>query len=127
MDLVRDLMLKLEALDVSPGALESFHPTDPAIAIEGRSPDEIEAHLHMIYDAGFVIHDAEGRTISGEWMFRRLSTAGHDFIDSVRPPDVWQKTKAGFSSVGGWTLSLVAEVGKALVKQKAKQHFGLDL
>ena len=48
MDLVRDLMLKLEALDVSSGTLESFHPTDPAIAIECRSPDEIEAHLYII-------------------------------------------------------------------------------
>jgi hypothetical protein len=122
-DLIRDLMLKLEALPVRPGTLISFSTNE--VAVEGHTWDEIDAHLYMIYDTGYVIGD--GRMPSGEWMFRRLSPDGHDFLDSVRDQTIWSKTKAGAATVGGWTLPILAELAKAYIKQIAKERLGLDL
>lgn len=124
MDLLRELMLKLEAMDVPAGGYAFFDADDEEIVVEGKTREEVEGHLFMIYDAGW----AKGeRFQSGEWRFHRLTPEGHDFVDTVRSPEVWTKTKAGASKVGGWTASLVLEVGKAYLKHLAKERLGLDL
>lgn len=124
MDLIRELMLKLESLDVRPGSTVSFFPGDPKIAIEGRAREQIDAHLFMIGDEDFFQGSANGdiRMLSGQWMFSRLTPKGHDFIDSVRDPEVWKKTKGAAGAAGGWTLGLVVEVGKAVIKETIKEH-----
>jgi len=114
LDLIRELMLKLEALPVPAGALFMFSAQD--VAVEGHTRDEIDTHLQMIYDAGYAIGD--GMMQSGQWTFRRLSPDGHDFLDSVRDQTIWRKTKAGLATAGGFTLAMVAELAKAYVKQR---------
>jgi hypothetical protein len=114
LDLIRDLMLKLEAIDIRPGTLVMLSPAD--IAVEGHTRDEIDAHLQMIYDAGYAVGD--GMMQSGDWTFRRLSPDGHDFLDSVRDQTIWSKTKAGVATAGGFTLAVVGELAKAYIKQR---------
>jgi Hypothetical protein (DUF2513) len=114
LDLIRELMLKLEALPVPAGVVYMFQTRE--VAVEEHTREEIDAHLDMIYDAGYVIGD--GMAQSGDWVFQRLSPEGHDFLDSVRDQTVWSKTKAGASAVGGWTLDIVKELAKAYIKQQ---------
>jgi Hypothetical protein (DUF2513) len=129
MDLVRELLLKLEAIDHRPGAVLSFGADDPAIAIEGRAPDVIAYHLSLIYEAGFVETGTQGsgQTMSRQFMFRRLSWSGHEFLDTVRDPEVWRRTKAGMTQAGGWTIGLIKDMATAYAKHVAKERLGLDL
>ena len=48
MDLIRELLLKLEALPLRPGDIAHVSGHDKELAIEGRSADEIEHHLNLI-------------------------------------------------------------------------------
>jgi hypothetical protein len=45
MDLIRELMLKLEALSLRPGAVAVLTPDAPEIAVDGYDADEIDYHL----------------------------------------------------------------------------------
>jgi DNA-binding transcriptional ArsR family regulator len=129
MDLIRQLLLKLEALDYPPSALVTFNAHDEDIAIEGYEPDQIDYHLSLLYEAGFVVSgDPKGaRMMSGDYMFQRLSWSGHEFLDAIRDPEIWKRTKGGISNIGGWTIGLVKDIAAAYAKQLAKERLGLDL
>lgn len=117
MDLIRELMLKLEALDIPPGGYAIFTSEDDEIAIPERSSDDIARHLIMIYDAGLA-HGS--RFASGEWRFHRLTPEGHDFLDTFRDPATWRKAKALGSKAGSTSLSVLLEIGKALAKEAVR-------
>lgn len=63
---------------------------DSEIAIEGYSGDQIAYHLDLIREAGLV--ESPGSQPMDGITFTRLSWVGHDFLDSVRSPEVWTKT-----------------------------------
>jgi hypothetical protein len=128
MDLIRKLLLKLEAMGSSHRVL-TFTAYDEDIAVEGYDPEQIEYHLSQLWRSGLIETGGSGSGIggSGDFMFRDLTWSGHDFLDSVRDPEVWQKTKEGASKAGSWTVGLLADVAKAYAKQKLKEVTGLEL
>lgn len=56
----------------------------------------------------------------------RISWAGHEFLDSVRDPEIWRKTKDGATKVGSWSLKLLGEMATGFVRAKAVE-LGLPL
>jgi DNA-binding transcriptional ArsR family regulator len=126
MELVREVLLKLEALPLRPGAMTVISGHSEEMAIDGYSPDEVEYHLTQLRDAGFL--DSPGSQPAGYGItFRSLSWEGHDFLDAVRSPEVWKRTKEGASTVGGWTFGLMKDMATAYAKHVAKEKLGLDL
>jgi hypothetical protein len=59
--------------------------------------------------------------------FRGLSWAGHDFLESVRNPDVWNKTRKVTTAVGGMTVQLLADLAKGFIKRQIEDHTGVKL
>jgi Hypothetical protein (DUF2513) len=60
-------------------------------------------------------------------MFRRLTWEGHDFLDAIRDPEIWCKTKSGAEEVGSFTFDLLKELAVGLIKTKIEQHTGVKL
>ncbi len=120
MDLIREVMLKLEVLPLQTGASQVISPRDKRVAVEGYSFQEMEYHLDQIRQARFV-EAGSGKPPNGI-TFRSLTPKGHDFIDSVREPAVWTATKAQAEKVGGWTVSILVEFAKGYLKAKAAEH-----
>lgn len=126
MDLIRILMLKLEAVPVNGHTIWRIGPGDEELVIEGASFDQVAYHLRLIKDEGYL--DSPGGFFStGQIQFRGLTWAGHDFIDSVRDYAVWRKTKEQASKVKSWTVDLLVSLAKAYAKAKIKEHTGFDL
>lgn len=126
MDLVREVLLKLEALPMRPGSMVVISGYDEEMAIDGHTPEAVEYHMTMLRNAGFL--DSPGAQPAGNGItFRSLTWEGHDFLDTVRDPEVWKRTKAGASKIGGWTFEVIKQVGTAYLKQVAKERLHLDL
>jgi hypothetical protein len=54
MDLIRELLLKLEKIDVvSPGDLYADIPVE-ALAVKGFTDEEVALHLRMLENSGFI-------------------------------------------------------------------------
>jgi hypothetical protein len=120
MDLIRQLLLDLEAFDQRPGGISLFQPND--FHIDGYTDNQIDYHLSLIREAGF-IDDGGVRPMTGMG-FRRLTWIGHDFLDSVRDKTVWDKTKATASQAGGFTVDLLFGIAKEIIKQNAVKLLG---
>lgn len=76
-----------------------------------------EAKLIQTFDAGF----------GGDVLFDRLSWSGHDFVDSVRSPEVWAKTKKGAEAAGGFTVDLLKDLAKGFIKKQVEEFTGVKL
>jgi hypothetical protein len=55
-----------------------------------------------------------------------MTWLGHEFLDSVRDPDIWRKTKEGASVAGSIGFEIVLEIAKGWARQKA-QNIGIPL
>ena len=54
MDLIRELLLKLEALPMQPGAVATIPPGGGEIAVPGYDAAQIDYNLSKICEAGFI-------------------------------------------------------------------------
>ncbi|MBC8719891.1 DUF2513 domain-containing protein [Ochrobactrum sp. Marseille-Q0166] len=122
MDLMRDLLLQIEELDQGFGS---------EVEIESRAhePQVIAEHLRLLLEARLI----DGDTVpDDEFPFdhvmpTRLTWAGHDFIGSVRDPEIWKKTKEGALSAKGFTLDLLQDLAKGFIKKKIADRTGIPL
>jgi hypothetical protein len=126
MDLVRELLLKLESLPMRPGAVVLISGNDAELAVPGHSADEIEYHLSLIREAGLV--ESPGSQLAcGGISFRRLTWEGHNFLDSVRDPLIWRETKEGAKKAGGFSIDLLVALATGLIKKKIEEHTGVSV
>jgi Hypothetical protein (DUF2513) len=125
MDLIRELLLKLEALPMRRGGAVSMPPDDEEIAVPGYDSDQIGYHLRQIRKAGFI--DEGGTRPMVGIGFRSLTWAGHDFLDSVRDPEIWAKTKKGPAEAKGFTFDLLRDLAKGLIKKQIEEYTGVKL
>jgi hypothetical protein len=125
MDLIRELLLKLEALPIRPGGTVIIAPDDEEIAVSGYDVDQIDYHLSQISKAG-LIDEGDVSLMIGIG-FRCLTPAGHDFLDSVRNPDTWAKTKKAAAGAGGFTIALLKDLANGFIKKQIEEKTGIKL
>ena len=124
MDLIRELLFGLEKISSSRVA-KIVTTRSPDIAVDGFMADQIDYHLRLISDAGFV-DTGPARALEGI-SFRSLTWKGHDFIDSVRDPEIWSRTKKGAEAAKGFTFDLLADIAKGLIRKQIEEYTGIKL
>ena len=125
MDLVRELLLRIEAQHIAAGSVLLLLYDRPPLKAENENMDEIAYAMRMIEGAGFLdltdTQPAIGVALLG------LSWRGHDFLDSVRDPEIWRKAKDGAQKAGGFTVGLLGELAKGLIRTQIEKHTGVKL
>ena len=61
------------------------------------------------------------------WNIMRLTWEGHEFLDTVRDPEIWRKTKSGAATAGGYAFGFMKDLATAYAKHVAKERLGLEL
>lgn len=80
MGLIRELLLRLEALPIRAGGIVHIKPDEPEVQVDGYGVDEIDYHLSMIRKSGWI--DSGGVDPTVGIGFRALTPAGHNLLDS---------------------------------------------
>jgi len=93
MDLVRDLVLYIEADETWPKSIQN-------IEIEGYGNDGIQYHLFLMQEAGLI----QGCDVSTRGHHNmavlRLTWEGHEFATNARNPSNWDKLKRALGDLG---------------------------
>jgi len=118
MDLVREILLAIEdgTTAFGDGTGEAHLPFPEQDVME---------HLRLMEQAGLI--EVMSKPISGPIHLRGLTWEGHDFLDTVRDPEVWKRTKSGASKLGGLAFGAIKDMATAYAKHVAKERLGLDL
>ncbi len=93
-ELIREILLKVEDADsATAGINASDFPQHPE--------DSVNYHMHLLYQAG-LIEGMNVQTMSRplNYVVRRLTWSGHEFLDSVRSQTVWERIKTYLSEKG---------------------------
>ena len=122
MDLIRELLLQIEDAPNKP----SWKDLTP-VGDEKETKRRLD-HLRLAYDAGY-FKAITRNAIGGFWLPQdmELTWQGHDFIDSIRDPEIWSKTKTGALAAGGFTMDLLKDLAKGYVKTKIEETTGVKL
>ena len=116
MDLIRDILLRVEGDPMLDGAHGSyaFEESD----FPAHSPDEIAYHVNLLLEDGFLKPESYPSQDTPALAIERLTSAGHDFLDNIRNDDIWSKIKARLAGLGGVSLTIVAALAEAEIKKR---------
>jgi hypothetical protein len=123
MELVRELLLKIEAANV---------PIEMMELAENDTTEErykLSHHLRMlVQEVGFVRgFGSAGTTPETNWFQLELSWQGYEFLDSVRDPEIWRRTKEGMNKAGTFGVDFAWQIAKAYGKHVVKERLGLEI
>lgn len=113
--LIRELLLIIEELEIPAGALGCYAIGESALQIDGYEDDAVAHHLIWLIEGGYVVGEWQQ---DGEFAISRLSWDGCEFLDDVRDPEIWRKTKERAKSAAGAGLGFMWEIAKAELKTK---------
>lgn len=120
-DLYRCLLLDIEASDA---------PLTQAHEVEGFTEEQVAYHLAQIVEGGLAVGPDPRYPSTGvrthiplSVIARRLTPAGHDFIDNLRDETVWKAVKSRMGKAGS-TVAL--EVIKALAQTVVRETLHLS-
>lgn len=118
MDLIRYIMISLEE-EMNAGKL---YPSQN-INFKQFSNEVDEAilneHLMLLFDNEYIDAVFSGtKTTPTSFMIKRITNDGYDFLDALRDDNIWTQVKNKTTEIGGFTLSLLIELGKDYLKQK---------
>ncbi|MBO1903977.1 DUF2513 domain-containing protein [Microvirga sp. 3-52] len=124
MDLIRNLLLEIEESEKPVVYIADLMAAE---RLQGIEQLDIDFHLKLLIEAGLIdANKKQGISTVGGWYIRQLTWNGHEFIDSIRDPEIWRKTKEGASTAGSWSIGLLKDLGTAYLKLKAKEVLGFD-
>lgn len=115
MDLVRELLLRIEADPRLDGSHRILFQDVDEMGLSGRSYNEVAYHLRLLVEEKYVDGSAQ---VSGMPIVSRLTWQGHEFLDNIRDNGVWHKTKDRLSGLPSVALAIVSEIAKAEVKKR---------
>ena len=108
-DLIRDLMLALEATD---GAELLKLP-----CLSHHAAHKVDHHFRLLMEAGLTTAaytSSDGR----RWIAVRLTWAGHNYLDKIRDPAIWRHTKSAMNKAGAWSLDTMGAIAKSAILAK---------
>lgn len=115
MDLVRQILLKIETSDDELGLNDLIEPK-----ATNQDVVALAYNLGLIVDEGFVTGVEAHTLVEKNWFSLQLTWRGHEFLDTLRDPTVWSKTKEVAAKAGGASLQVFMEIGKAVIVETAK-------
>jgi hypothetical protein len=123
MDLIRELLLGIEAHPQLDGNQLIQYDDNENFGITDFPREQVVYHIRMLIDQGLI----KGELTYGGPIISQLTWQGHDFLDAIRDPEIWQKTKDGAKKAGGFSLELLGDLAKGLIKKKIEEHTGVQL
>ena len=113
MELVRTLMLGIEH---APGK-SSWRELIPKDGNEGEQKLAL-AHLQLIREAGLI--KGVPLNMGGHSILENIELTwdGHEFLDAVRDPDIWRKTKERTKGIASVGIQFLWEIAKVEIKAK---------
>ena len=120
MDLIRDILLVTE----NKCEADSFYTFEDGL-FAGFTEEEIYMHSKLLFEKGFLRKTPQ--TLSYSVCVSGLTWEGYDFLDSVRDPEIWRKTKETANKAGGFTIDILGGIAKGLIKTQVEKYIGVEL
>ncbi len=120
MELIRTILLKVET-NRKPRTQHSFFAAD----FPDFDWEEVYEHFTLLEQNGF-LQECQQFLDGNSFRSNGITWDGYEFIEDIRNPEIWNKTKDQMVNLGNWSLDTAKALAKAFVKKKIKDLTGLD-
>jgi hypothetical protein len=117
-DLIRKIILTLEE-NMEYGKNLKSEKLFESMEDESLSIEKLSYHIELLVEGGLI--KANGlRTFSDgtSYIITTITSQGHDFIDTIRQDTIWNKIKEKVHDIGGFSLSILVDIGKEHLKKQ---------
>lgn len=81
--------------------------------------DDYVYTIDNLLDGGYILGKRLGTMGDGDiYMIKSLSFSGHQFLDTVRSPEIWRQTKNVTSKVGSVTVEILSQVATNIISKQ---------
>jgi hypothetical protein len=108
MELIREILIKMEQDPMCDGQHEVN------LDMPNYPFEELKYHSSLLMDAGFI----KGERDSLIPIVSRLTWEGHEFLDNIKDPGIWSKTKERAKGIPGVALKVIAEIAMSEVRKR---------
>jgi hypothetical protein len=105
-DVIRKIMIKLEAIPTMGGQLESSE-------VCGVDNETVFYHMRLMIEAGLAVGGCPEMLGAYDGYLVRLTWSGHELLDKIRRDSIWNKIK---ETAKVKSIDLSAEVVKAIAR-----------
>ena len=119
---VKDVLEELESLPIGAHTLASFSKS-----IEKHGPEDVLYTIVKLSEAKY-INETHMRTMDGRphiGSVYDLTFAGHEFLNSIRTPGVWERIRDAAEDGGTACLKALGDVAMDLLKEKLRSQISL--
>ncbi|MBB6262099.1 hypothetical protein FHS77_002667 [Paenochrobactrum gallinarii] len=129
MDTVRNLLLDIEKghtrfTVISQSTAEILYMPEASNLSEDEA-QKLEYHLTLLEQAGFIT--VRSKSGGGQWVVELITWQGHDFLETIRDPIIWDKTKDGAKKVGSLSLEVITDIAKGYIRKKVQSLSDIEL
>lgn len=125
MDLIRELLLAIEKQDENPDGWIDFDQ----LGLSDYPLKMLSYHVMLLKQAGLVEAQdfADPNPDGFLWLPKTITWNGHEFLDTIRDPEIWRRTRESARRAGGFSLDIVKGLAKGFIRKKLEEHTGISL
>lgn len=120
-DLMRKILIKI--------ADDDRREFPGRINIEDAEQLFVDYQIELLNEQGFLmgqsVYDDDAPEGGPIFLNNRLTMPGHEFLSSVRDPEIWKQTKAIAKKSGVGTLAAFVQIGVSLASAAVSNALGL--
>ncbi|EPM4288786.1 DUF2513 domain-containing protein [Vibrio alginolyticus] len=132
-DLMREMLFDIESTE-EPECPSSSPWTGFKVSGFSVSSRQLIYHARLLVEKGLLNPESvklDAQKSNGAptvfYRYDALTNEGHEFLENIRDPEVWNKTKAGAREVGSFGFDLIKDLAKGFIKTEVKKRTGMDL
>jgi len=125
-DCVRDILLYLENNLVIVNSNEfseiSLNQIQEALS-EKYTEEDVMYNVYQLHQAHFIsgkIYN-HGSYILSLCIINEITFAGHQFLETIRPETIWQKTKTSLGKTGSYAFNVLTQVAQNIAIETSKE------
>lgn len=90
------------------------------IILKKYTKDDILYTSDKLLEAGLINAKKEKWILSNQptIIVSSITTNGHRFLDSIRSPEIWRKTKSKLKSLGSVSIEIISQVAASVITGK---------
>ena len=110
-DFIRQLLLAVEQQE------EPFETKD--MTLPDYDSDQVMYHAEILSEAGLFVGEDVSTMGIPNVLIRRMTFEGHEFLDAIRSPSVWRKTRDLVTRAGGgFAMDVVKKVAISILEKE---------
>ncbi len=118
-DCIRYILISIENSD-NPRLLAS------SLSNETYSVNTILYHIGCLLDVHYLDVGKPLNTLGSQYndyFIFRITMQGHQFLDSIRNTDIWNKTKSTAKEIGATTLNSILKISESIIASLISSKF----